>query len=1147
MAGTTLTALQGQNGVRVVTTVAIEGIPWVLTSGDPQAAFSAHDTANGTTTSAYSGLTVHWDQQQRVKPFEPFTDPCLVKFSVVPAVGYVDGTGAVTISDVVGTAVFKRTGGTETGIATALDCDGLSLVTQRADDFAASGTLYVGPESMAYSSRDTGTDTFTLSARGQWSPFYTSTSAPFSRTHKPLTPNEQDIGIPPVVSSEPRTWVGRWVAVWLHRDVGGTLDVPLADQTAAHLAFAGQIVSVSDADGATWFEAVDLRRSLYSTRLNRDQFRARVQDGVWIPAGAWVDSATYRQVSGGGATLGSADALTVVTSGASGTNQMNEGYYTPHELAAKIQAWLQGERVATRILFNCTYAINETANGFRAVFSFVDPTSTSGLIREATVVFSHQFILRAQGWENEVKASSATRNGSTTSPRPPTRIYFDQSQGAATITLAEPRGTWISQEAELPVSLQDAVEAFDGIINAGDLGFLRAKRISDTSFRVSAVGMANFFPPGRWNVTGNWGVEVNLDDEGSFDVRQVLVIDSPFKTLLLKILFSTGTSAFNHATYDTFSEALGCGVPASLMPADFITEVGQLSCADTTAMTVIDGATTFHDLFKADFILRRCFFVWANGRLCIRTWSTPTSEYATTTLDETTKATPVDVSDVNRSAVTESADYYNIVRVRYNIDAAGEYADELILKDPVSIRLYGERSIEIKARNSFRRIGALGPLDELISTFAGFFGYTSRPWQVITRTIDFSKFEAASPGAVLTLTDRYIRDPSTGLRYSNVTSTGGLSGFPGLVVESSIDWGGAGGGRGGGEPVTTPATGEVKIMISPARTIAAYVPCAQVDDTAAGGGYNAGTKVLTCYAHEHSEASEVADATRFVAGDEVLVVQMDPQTAASAQSWSDVVASQTGNTITLTTGLAGFDVTLRYRVIYDTYATVGTSQRSKCFQADDTDGLIADLAQAYAFGFFGSSQSNSVTLSVATSLPARHSTLAYGDGRPLDVGYERDAVRLANNLINYKTAFQSPTVNTELRNFTGAGTYQLVECTPIFVGMGGLTAGYYRLLSLAPRMRSTDGNTASVRVTFSPRRPSGTTRDDVTRLWPYVSLTFTTTTTANFVVTTASTLNIARGNLADQLLGGVNYLYVEINNKAEYTGLARARLGPLTL
>lgn len=1143
--GTTLDALLANSAAAIDYTVAIEGAPFVLCSGDPDAAFAAYDaTSDGYYTdfsgsgAFVGGLSVYWEQDQSVKPFSPFVEPSLVKFSVVPAI--TDSSSA--ISDVVGTTVFKRLGGASSSITTAVDCDALSLVVNRADDFAASGLLYVGPETMAYSSRDTGTDTFTLDTRGYFPAFHAESGARYSRTHKPLTATEQDTGIPPVVSSEPRTWVGRWVAVWIHRNQGGTLDLPNVDGSSAHLAFAGQIVEVGDADGATWFTCSDVRRSIYGTRLNKDPFRAKAAEGVWLSTGMTFSVTTTRVTSGGGATATGND-LVVVSSGATGANQVNEGRYPAAELGNILSGWLQYERASSRILFNVTYNGVYDDNGTtRGSVYYHDPT-TPALARMISITCSQAWQLKFLGWSSgAISAGGPSQSGTTLSDEVPLRFAMSGPYGdLQSLAMTEPRGTWISQTTLLPTSLRDTNNTIDGVLKVGDLGYVRARRISDTSFQVTEVGMGAFFPGTSSSAFDN--LRITVDEQVNLDVQQVLVIDAPFKEVLLKILLSTGTSGFN-STYDVLDENISCGIPYQILGDDFVTEVGNLDCANTSLSAIIDGPRSFHELFEADFILRRCFPVWAAGRLRLKTWATPTSEYASTTLDETSKAAASGTSDLGRASVSESADFYNLVTIRHNIDAEGKFHDELILKDPVSIRLYGVRSREIKARNSFRQVGAIGsPLDELISTFAGYFGFTARPWQIITRSLDFNKFESAYPGSVVLLTDKYLRSPSTGTRYNHMDGTGGLSGFPGMVVGQSFDWGGSEfNKRKPREP-----QGEVQVMISPQATIAPYVYCAEVDETAANAGYDAGNKRLTTKAHAHSESADVNDNTRFVAGDEVLVVQIDPQTAASAQSWSDVVASTGTNTITLTTGLAGYDTTgaTLYRVIYDAYGTVGSTQKTKCYQADDADMMIVDTAQPYGFGFFGSSQSTTVTLSTGQEAPARHSTLAYGDGKPLDVGYERDAVRLANNLINYKTALQSPTINTEVRNFTGSGTYQLVEIWPVFVGMGGFTAGLTRLLSLAPRIRSTDGNTASVRVTYSSRRPTGSTRDDVTRNWPYVTLTFTTTTTANFVISTAQTLDIARGNLADQTMGGVNFIYVEINNKAEYTGLARMKLGAL--
>ena len=1144
MTGTTLTMLQSQSGAHVVFTANIEGIPWVLTTGDPQAAHTAYASIGGVAiTSAYGGLSVHWESDQKISPSQPFPEPMLLKLSVAPASGYIGVSGAVGVSDIVGETVFKRTGtNAETGITLELDCDDATLSVQRADDFAASGDLYIGPETVAYGSRDTGADTFALSTRGKYTSVYTESFGNFARTHKPLTTNEQDIGIPPVVSTEPRTWIGRWVVVWAHRvNSGGVLDLPNFDRAAAHPAFAGQIVEVGDDNGLTWFTIADVRRSIYGCRMNKDPFKAKAAEGVFVAAGASFGVTTRRQTAGGGSTA-DGNALTVVTSGAAGTNQMNEGRYTAHELAAILQTWLQAERAASRILFNVQFVIADDNGTSRSCVKYHDPTAAA-LTRSIEISCSYSAPLYFLGWSSgAVSAGGNGQSGETMSDGVPLRFWMRDAFGdLQTLNVTNPRGTWVSQTTLLPPALRDPVNnVIDGVLKVGDVGYVRARRISDTQFQVTEVGMGAFFPGTSSDAFDN--LRYTIDEPGiSLEVSQVLVIEAEFKDFFPSVLLSTGTSGFN-STYDTLSEHMSCGIPYQLLGDDFISEVNRLACANLACSAIIDGPISFFDLFKADFQLRRCALVWGNGRLNIKTWSTPTSSYATVTLDETTKATASGAQDVNRASVSESADFANVVTIRYDIDAEGKYHGELILRDAVSIRLYGERSLEIKARNTFRQTGAIGsPLDELLSIYAGFFGYASRPWQIVTRSIDWSMFEQTLPGTVCLITDKYLRDPSTGKRYSNVTQIGGVSGYPGLIVGQEVDWGGVAAGMNGGRPAVNEPGGQVQVMISPQRTIAAYVPCAQFNGT----DYDAGTKVITTQAHEHSEASDVADASRFAVGDEVLVVEIDPSVAASALSWSDVVANVSGNNITLTTGLAGINTALTYRVIFDAYGTVGTTQKTKAYQADDTDGLIVDTAQAYAFAFFGVSQSSTATAQTGQEVPARHSTLAFGDGRAFDVGYERDTARLLNSYVNFKSAFQSPSANSEVRNYGGAGTRQLVELFPVFMGIGGLSAGRSRLISLAPRMRSTDGNNASVRVTYSSRRPSGSTRDDVTRNWPYTSVTFTTATTANFVIPSVSTIDFSRGAMADGPMGSVNWIYVEITSNAEYTGLGRLRLGAL--
>jgi hypothetical protein len=1145
MAGTTLTALLAQSTMRVQTTVAIEGLPYLVTDGDPSHVFSAWENSNDTAyaddiaeMTVLGGLSVQWEGEQAVTPWKPCTEPMMVRFCVVPAT---DGSGV--LSDALGVAVGKRTGGDRTGLHASLDCDGTTVTAKRVDDFDATGLIYMGPETASYTSRDTGADTFTVDVRGRFSPFVTDSGARFSRSHEPLTESQVSQGIPPVITSEPRTWEGRWVAIWIHLANGtSSIDAPETDGSAAHLAFAGQIVEVEDADGATWFTCEDVRRKIYETRLLRDQYRAVIKEGIWLPTGTTFSIKTSRH-NNTGDTQGDGNDLEVIASGASTSNEMNEGLYSLEDFGAALNEWLQGERAASRILFNLTYIPRTDIGG-----------STRGAIRlsDATAgVYTRRFELSSSmppaiaflGWDFPIVHFDSNATFRVTSPRTPRRWMGDIQGEGITFEVTEPTGTYIDQRTDLPQDLQHAVQLYTGILKIGDLGYVRAKKTAATTFVCTGQGVDEYF--GASGV--RQGLEALVDgEEVSLEVSQVVLLDVTFKEFILRTLLSTGTSGFNHATYDVFSEQMSACIPHQILGSGFESDVTSLEEADLLMRVRLEKSERLVDILDPELILRRCFFAWGGGRLNLKTWATPISAYASYTLDETTKAAPQGTNDKNRSALKSQDDFRNFITINFNRDASGEYHDHVTLKDAPSIREHGERSITINARNSVRRAGAFGTgLDQLLGSFSSFFGFTARPWKVMRRSIDHTRIEATVPGTVLSVTDKYIRDAATGLRYDNTTATGGISGFPAMAIGHNFTWGGVQFGQDGAPPTVVAPGGEVMLMLSPITTQAQYVPCAQVNDTATNSGYVVATKELTCYEHEHSEASEAADATRFPAGYKVLVIEMDPSNPASPLSWSDTVASQSGNVITLTTGLAGWDATKKYRVVFDAYGTATSTQKAFCYQADDADDMIANTVEPYAFGYFQGNQGlSAVTASTGQEPPSRYASAAYGDAVAYDVGFERDAERLANNLINYKTALQSPTIYSETRSYSGSGTFKLVEIMPIFLRRGVLP-GQTRLLTVAPRIRSTSGATASVRVTLGRRRPGGTSLSDVDRIDPYTSATFTTTSTTA-VISTAQTLDISHCKLTDSTLGGIGFLYVEVSSVAEFTGMARMKLGALS-
>ena len=165
------------------------------------------------------------------------------------------------------------------------------------------------------------------------------------------------------------------------------------------------------------------------------------------------------------------------------------------------------------------------------------------------------------------------------------------------------------------------------------------------------------------------------------------------------------------------------------------------------------------------------------------------------------------------------------------------------------------------------------------------------------------------------------------------------------------------------------------------------------------------------------------------------------------------------------------------------------------------------------------------------------------DRTKLQTGYDRDIARGLNNLIDYKTAPQCPTLHEDLDVFGGAGTYELVRCRPIWIGQGILAAYHTIKLEAAPYFDSTDGNTATVRITLSKLPPSGDTRDDVTFFDPYVQVSFSTTSTTP-AIATAQDIDTRHVNRSESTFGGWGFLSVEINSKVSMGGVGHLLVGP---
>lgn len=1142
---TTLAAIQA-GGCEVVYVVQIEGYGKILTTAHPSQVSSAWENSTllgcaDVVDGCYGGLSVAFDQNTAASPWEPFGQPPICRLTVIPDVGYI-----VTNNDGFAVDVFKRSGGTETSLTSSITTATTTIPVRAAGSFAAApSTIYVGPEAIGYSGKTA--TTFTGATRGKWSPFQADGGGRFARSHsvRDLTTATGDpvgVAIPPLVSDEPRGFVGRWVGVWICKiDQLGNVDSP----EDAHLAFAGKIAGITEGEnGETIIECEHALRSIYETKLMSDPWQATMADGFYlglVGVGGSGDNQFACTTTRNGASL-TANPLTVVSGAPASVNEIQAGVYTSAEIAQAINAWLQAEKTAGRIHFATGYTDNfPTSNGPRGVLSFLDGTA-GAVQREVTLRTPFDATHRFLGWDDRdltAKNDNVSTSGYKRTAGPPHRILTPLSANGR-IAYTNARGTWIEQTSLLPSTLLDTPGLAEGVVKVGDIGHVVADKTSTYIAPLDPTRRLNrFLPSPQLNQYGE--IAVAIDDDRTIQLQQVLVIESDFASLLLQLLLSTGGGT-NHATYDTLSPELACAIPYSLLGDDFLNDVAGVAAADATVSLIVDKPTRFVDKFNADFILRFCFLTWGNGRIHLKSWGTPTSGAATVALTESNKAIATEraASDKQRSAAEERFEFIrNQITVKYGRNADGDLVSSASIVDKDSVAMYSSRGLTLDAENTLGQ-SAIGDLQGLIARLTATLPLFSRPHKIITRTVGLELFESLTVGTYVTITDSHIRNPETGLR--------GISGWPGIVVANRHDWGGPMFGVDGAAPRARSLFGEVSVMIFDRVSEAPYCPAAQVDHTQANAGYTDATKTLKCKSHEYSTASQAIDASRFNANDEVTILEIDPPDPAAALAWSRTVASVATDEIILTATLSApaWDATKKYRIVSRSYSAAASSQRTNAYQADDADGLVQDARQPYAMMSSGQGQASTFALSAATELPARYSTNQIGDGVPFDVGAARDAARLANNLVSYKSAPQHPAVYAEARSASLTGTWVLAEIIPVFIGVGQLSGSQSLSLYVAPQLRSKTGASVSLRVSLCRVMPAGASVQDVTLVDPYQSATFTVTSTS-YAVPTAQALSCAHVSLAPGPLGGVAWLVVECGSSdVEYDGFPVLYVGPLT-
>lgn len=1159
--GTTRDALNA-GSTSYVLVVAVGGWSELFTNHDDTAAVATAWSGTGWTT-VKGGLFCDLTINQALSPDEPIVSTGTCTITLAP-----QGIGA---ADVLGVAVGRKTAPYETYLDATLAVDGTSVQVKSTSGWPSSGYLYIGTECIAYSGIADSTH-FTVSARGCFTPFgsfddYTGgeTTKSFNTVHH-VGNDANGVNLQPVVSSTPRQWHGRHVGVWAHRVVGGVLDT----KAEAELLFAGTINDVMDDanTGAVVFQLkpiLDIR----DVTIGGSLWSGVADDGVYLAAG----DAFYANDSNDGSSYNTGTQLDVVASGASGTTEINAGYYTLGDLCSALSAWLAGAKSDGDIAGTYSMASPVSipggdlrtkvywtllGSGFSLVTWYVSmPEHASVFLGFASVHNNDN--AHASNRYIEYGPAQGQSNAHWHEGEQPGRVsIIPNGGGSARALFTTQSGEVFGQQDSMPAPLASKASTIAlggdcGIFSVGDRLFFA--QIDDNGdgtvelFYIQPVFTA--VKPGESILTPYAPIVLpsNLDDPLTF--KQVFIFGGDPITILISLLCAIGSY---NTPYVEYPPQCSAQVPYELVAGLPNTLAGLSGITGPSGITmVVDKPTKFADLIRSDLVIRWVFLYWRNGEISAGQWQTPTATLAVESLSDNNKGEPSGNKVNHKMPTLETTEWLRpVVKIRYNRSAAkpgsDEYASTTTIVDRTSVDDAGgaANTVTINLRNTYAEFaGPTQSVKSLLPNFISTMTLVSRAARKVTRSADSRYFLRLGLGDIVNLTDTFARDPETGLR--------GLTDRPAMVTRFRWSLGGL-----DTSGSTTPMGGELDMLFSdqnPDRLGATYVPAAMVNDLYSLGsyshGYDSAGPTLQLYVNRFTETSQGRDSDFFNPGDKVLIIERDPADPDAPVMWSRTIAAAgvSANAITLTSALSSpaWDATKQYYVISQAYSAATTTQHVHVYQADEGDGLIEDTTLAYLYGTAPGDATYTTNAAMASSLPFSYpnaiemvpSTVRV-DGAGRDVAWEAAIARIGNNLIDYKYAPSlSMLSNTVASNTTVTGTgYLLVHYFPVFLTEEALSNEIYRLMTVAPWAYSTDGTSTKIRVTLSRERPSFPTYENVAWSGTYAQYEWTG-------ITSTSPATLSDGTLTVNVKGaaGEAWIAIECGYKCATRGLAKCFVG----
>lgn len=1115
---TTLATLQTGNA-RFVWCVVIEGYDKLLTSHDDTSAVATAWAGTDWTSASdiLPGLRVDAQFEQSIEPWRSNIDAGEISLFVMDYDG----------NDTFGIAVFGGGDGDELELLEDLEATGAGLdadgaFTVRGDISAwSSGDAYIGNECFAYTGTNTilGVDYLTGITRGKYHPFTTSGGSAhrFGRDHT-LPSADIDVAIPLKIRSKrlPHMWHGCMVGVWAHEVTGTTV----ATKANAHLVFAGQLRDVQQTTGNEILIRAEDMRARAKRTLFYEQYRGTVAEGIYIQAGTSFFPREF--ISGTGLNDG-ATRLDVVPSGATPPYEVDAGTYDAYEIADFLNDWLVAEHAAGNLDAEWYCAFNDITGVWRFSIVAVIPSGSSFTGPWSVELGFPQGVAEDLGFRSSGNNMGVRIDGNqlyvtVRSPGTADTAQFDFDRATAVdppVRMAAPApgkrftvdgtsGTFWDNTGFLPTQWDPYFAGSNnarGLFQIGGRVMVLAEETATDEYEVvRTYDLTELFGGSTTDVDS-----VSEEDEGEIEVKQVAVLHGSFQTVVASIFASTGSANYN-ATYDDLPADLGLGIPWEVLGDAFDDSLSALEAEGGSPVTfVIDKPVRFDKMLVPELQLRSSWLVWdsSNSEYTFAQFQNPVADIAVHTFDETTKAS-AEVGDMQRVAgVLTDKWLVNVVKISYNRSAFGsgdQFQNHDTIKYGASISDHGESSpFTIEARNSYSLVAGTGDAvkraaSHLIGKLLPAFG---RPVLYLKGVpINPSLYEGVKPGDIGSISDDYIRDPSTG--------TKGLSGKPCLIIAHRYGWGGDG----------QDMFGEVDVIISDLDNVVTYSPTALVNtsgtfyeaDTDIDGNSSSGVSRLKITAFEFSESGENNDVTDFDANDVVDIIEID-EAGASPQRWNGVTINATDSEgvpdifFELDQNLTGFDTSgnTEYRIVSASYTEATASQKNHAYTADGADNLILDSRIAYEYG------THTPTVSWSNSsvdeLPERFHTSVnvFGDGEPMATAYHRAPVRMCNNLIDVKLSVACPVI---LEGVSGAGStsYQGLFFCPYWIAPGTGVGSTQREFEIALIAHLSGAGTGTVRVTlsfFPPRGNDGTYSFDP----PYQQAEYSVTSTSSSTIT----------------------------------------------